>query len=39
MKATHLRAQTPPRQTAKYIKLKGVDMSADPSQIGQDFSP
>ena len=39
MKAAALQAKAPPRQTTKYIKLKGVDMSADPSQIGEGFSP
>lgn len=27
------------RQAEKYVKLKGVDMSSDPTQIGADFSP
>lgn len=39
MKPTPMPARTPRRETTKYVKLKGVDMSADPSQIGEDFSP
>ncbi len=39
MKETQIQAAQPKRQTTKYIKLKGVDMSADPSQINDGFSP
>lgn len=39
MKAAALQANPPKTVTTRYIKLKGVDMSADPSQIGEGFSP
>lgn len=39
MRAVQIHARAPLLKTTKYIKLKGVDMSADPSQIGEGFSP
>ena len=39
MKPVRIAGGSPKIYLTKYTKLKGVDMSTDPSQIGEDKSP